>query len=1230
MEISLAVSIFSSLILLFYFRYFFTYQGYPGFGNFILPLNSNDLNWTVFFNPYQFDTTLNTTPESSFFLIVMGNVPLLLLSHIFTGINNAARAYVFLSTLFFMLSTYSLSGRLTRNFLLKVSGSIFLTFNPFMLMLLSSGDSLGVVSQGFVLLSLFFLIRGIQLGKKLPNLNWLFSVMLLVFTITGFQSFILGSMLYAITFLFFNYECNALGKRFIDFGLNAICFLGCTFILVLVLILPDIYPLFASGVTTQFVFNPGLGSFIGNSVSPVKLLMLEGYPPNLAWISVRTLGDSVFYFWSFLTIFILMFLLVSPILTKKKRFLYLSFVAITLSFVAAGANSIFFPLTSFLYIHFPGYAALNASYFWEFPISVIYFYLLLLVAPKAFSMESTAFPDFSRILYRRTSLRRPLKAMLPIFIIAVVVMLLLPISAQGYYNGDYGINNLSAKNMPKSYYSISQELNTLADNSSGGVAYFNPDVGLYFNNTSNWFSNPLISFPTIRTAELSYYGAPHTPSNRFFFWVYSLFYQNKTRYLGELMALGGIQYFVVLNNTNSWSYAQSFIPFSEGVNSTLLMNYQYGVVEIFTGNGYGIYRNLNYTGTSASVSNLTLVGGGFHELSILPYFGFNLSKLGLVFTSDINKENYNQIMDNLSSIIVPNRNSFYGIILPSVSSPIYASDYAMGTTYEGSWESSLNVPQSVYYVLNDVKSSAFTQGNASMNLPLGISTTGSYTIWFQIYYSSSVQTRGGMLNVTAGNITETFHTDQGFEGLTNSFVWQSLNATLTPGSTIRFTSAYGWNAVRLAYVVPYGTSTSVLDSLTQLIERNNISVVQIMGGESVIQDLSSSYSDQQQSVSMGSGNFPNGAATFISSEPGYDNTLSFSPTESSGTLYLKLLHFAYSGGLFEVISGNQSFTMGYSAQNYSSPLNSTDFYISIPIEHNSGVIELKLISENYTLFIVGIVFSSSPLLLGNAMILNSSPNLTGVSSSNGRLTQTDVTSNVTTSGNSLVISGDVNYAGPSKSYQYVPIVTLYYNFPFSYNHTLSEDLAITNGYFMSFNSLFLGNTNSTFITSSSGGLGSLQIPSTLTLNIYTTKPISANTSITITFTLRLTFYDIGKVYDPHQDSQLQQLQEVQYRSSGFNVHGHEGIVLVRLPFYSQMVVQSSSAERFSSLSSLNQMLFTKGNSTIEVDVIYVKNVVNLAYADTAVITVVFLISLYNNPRFKKHLIQLVRFKRPWR
>lgn len=1218
LELVCAIAIFTITMTLFYYKYLFQFHGYTGFLNYVTPLSVRDLSWPIFFDAYRYNTVLNTTPESTFFQGLAVNIPWFLMNY-FVSSAYTIRSYVVIACVFYMVAAYFLAGEFTTKFIVKVVSSSFVMLNPFMIMLLASGDSLGIVTQALVLFSLFFLIRAINSKTKPPNINWVISIVLLTSSIMGYQTFFLGTGLYLITMTFFSFEFR-FSHKFVANLKTFLSYLVPSMFVLLLLILPDTYPLYYGGLTTQYIFSPRLESLISNSQPPLNLLILRAYPPNIAWTSAASFGPAISSSWSILEVLLIVLLLASPLITKKLEYLFITVSICTFAFIGAGADSFFFPLSSFLYLHFPGYESLNGSYFWDWFLSVLYFYLLLSFLDWLRSnLHGSIHSLNSTVTVLDTHSLRTGNVLYSVAVLLIVVMLAIPIIAQGYNNPQNGINNNWANTMPSSYSSIGPELQRLINNSSAGVAYFNPDIALYFNNTSEHFINPLLTFPVVRSAELTYYGSPHTASNRFFYWVYSEFYQNRTRYIGALMGIAGIKFFVVLNQTNSWSYGQGLISVANGKNANMLMSYQYGISRVMAGHGYCIYRNLNYTGTAVSVSNLSLVSGGIAELNDMAYYGWNISSSAVLFSSDLTISDYSSLLSKVSYIVVPNINSLWGIALRGIGVPIQLPNYASSDSPSNGWTSTYNIPQSPHYLTENVNPAAIAYGHATMTVPLNVPVRGNYTIWFQLYHSSLTNYPGGTLNVSAGSTTVTLGTTTPVDGTTNLFVWQKVDANLSTKDSITFSSVSGWNALREAIIVPDRESSIAMNLLDNAIMSHHISVIQISSGRILAQEGLGSKAKTQQVSHFDSNRFADGMSTFLSDLPGYSSSMEYYPISSNGTIYLKLLHWGFSGGLFSISNGNKSITIGFSALDYNSQANSTTYQVALPLSNISGPINIKIVSNDFQMYIEGIVFVPTFVVLSNSISLGSAVNLSGFDSVNPNLTREDIVSHSLIRGHDVFISVQIHYNGSEPQYLSIPFASLTYSLPFYYNDTIEENLSITAGFYLYFNSIYLGDTSGQSVYVNAGAFGTNHRVNSLNIGIYEYKKFINESNFTISFQLNLSFYSSQLHYGYVSPNQVYSEQRVTFTSVGYSIVDPGSLMLIRLPYYAQMKISGNGVARYSADSSISQLLITFATdkpSSVHVVVAYAENVMILSFFDASLVVVLLFIGVLRNLRLK--------------
>ena len=125
----------------------------------------------------------------------------------------------------------------------------------------------------------------------------------------------------------------------------------------------------------------------------------------------------------------------------------------------------------------------------------------------------------------------------------------------------------------------------MVNNSDIGVAFFPGDPFVYFgDNHSNFLENILMLKPNYRV--LNYVsGTPNL--DQYYYWLYSEFYNNDTKYMPELFSTVGVKYFVVLNNYSAYGYG--FL--GEGVNVTKLMGYQENLRQLFVTKNYTVYQS---------------------------------------------------------------------------------------------------------------------------------------------------------------------------------------------------------------------------------------------------------------------------------------------------------------------------------------------------------------------------------------------------------------------------------------------------------------------------------------------------------------------------------------------------------------------------------------------------------------------------------------------------------------
>ena len=104
---------------IFYYRYLIEFVGLPAWGNYIIPMTLSGFKMPSFLNYYQYNSTLTVTPESAFLSYYFFSLPIIILSK-FLPIFVSEKLYVFLSTIFFALSVYYLSGKIKKRSNIKL------------------------------------------------------------------------------------------------------------------------------------------------------------------------------------------------------------------------------------------------------------------------------------------------------------------------------------------------------------------------------------------------------------------------------------------------------------------------------------------------------------------------------------------------------------------------------------------------------------------------------------------------------------------------------------------------------------------------------------------------------------------------------------------------------------------------------------------------------------------------------------------------------------------------------------------------------------------------------------------------------------------------------------------------------------------------------------------------------------------------------------------------------
>ncbi|MGC8621934.1 MAG: hypothetical protein ACP5U0_08485 [Caldisphaera sp.] len=1136
-------------------------------------------------------------------------IPIKFLS-LYTTTFEAERIYVLLSLFFLSISVYFLSTQITERFVPRVIGVIFFIYNPFMLMILSVGDSLIIVAESFIIISLSFLLMSIKKKQnKMPDLPWLISILFLSFSILFYEALFMGIILYLITIIIY---LGSETKVFTKFIVKLTIYIASSITLLFLIILPGIYPLFFMKEGTSYIHVPDLQSFIGFSVPPFDNLILKGYPPNLAWISVLSLGHTTYNVWSYIEIFFLLLVIFTAFATMKLRNIIIATLIIFFSFLGAGPSSILFALNLYLYTHIPGYASLNASYYWEwFIISPLYFILLISLLNDNLESASSKRGAVHKKLFNKH--KETVTKYTTIFIIILLIVIIFtPIISQGYYN-NIGINNSVGRSTPNFYIEIEQQLKYIAGNSKGGVAFFPPDINLIANNNnSSWIYNDYYSFPPLRIAGLQYYGVPSMPSTRFFYWINQLFYSNETKYIGSLFSLAGIKYFVILKNTSSYSYYGNFMPYADGKNASKLMEYQYGVRMIYNNKFYSIYLNENYTGTSSQYSNLSLVAGGYSELSMMPYAGINISKLGIVMSSDISSINYDYIMPHVSNIFIRSSSDLDGIVIRRVGNEINLINYSSSLTPFQGWTSTMNL-WSAYY--GDIVPYLVTNlTNATEYVPLNIKEPGNYSIFFQMYHYTDPSIfwppeKIGKVELYTGSKQWYFNASSTSNGITNCFSWENISTYLVPGEKLAIKNLIGWDEIRGLYITPTKTFDQSMVDFYSFVKENNIKIIQFIGGG----NIAPRESPENFIVTYpaeGDGNFPDGSFGWLSDLNGKIDRLNILTPISDGMMYIKIIHTG-DAGLMNISYGKRHIEMGIEPQEYPAPQNGTTSYIGIPIKDSDGNIKMTL---EY-----GTVYIDSITIVPGFIKINTTESIENVSFLNYFVPDNQNVSNIVSfssaTSNNLSIMAKFTYRGPQTN-NYLPLISFFYNFSFPFNDSVNASLTITKGFYINSEGLLIGDSGGINNYFSSGCYGAQDRKSggKLYMDILSEYTIENDSSFNVTIHLNFSFSKVNTIYDLQVYPELIKKLAINVTNEGYEIRNVGNITIVRLPYYNLMESDNNEIKRFADLYSIDQIIFPDINKSMNltIEVSFVSIVKNLTYMDIVITISLIAVSLVIN------------------
>jgi hypothetical protein len=865
-------------------KLFADFFDYVSWGNFLVPFAASQYpsGPALIWNPFQYGGSpggLGFAVVSNYF-VALG--PLALFTSAF-GPVDAAKFYILLSTLWLGFSAVLFARTLIRHPIGQLVTAVFVMAGPFQLALYGQGDFEQFVCEGLMFLSLYFL----WLGVNRPSQRWLWlplAAWSIVLAFQSPQSFLLGLILLAcmlpvylrawLTRLPDNSKpvrgplWTAQPKSQIKLNENAprhwwskrtgedrrsfLTQLGFLMLRVPALVAVAAVIIIPSYVTFYVLGNGAIGlssvsalplsTFAAYSLGPISLLTLSSYYDLSANMVVSGAGAGVaLAAWELGVLALLVLIWISYFVTRDRRLLYFLFLSVAFAMIGAGPSGPFAGFSIFLYLRFPAYAAINASYYWDWFVIVPLYALMLGIlvewsaghlgsgavkasGPSVVSMDKSSRQQFN-------SYRSFKKAIPPIVdakgpavgaVLLLVVVVIIPIANGGYYAVPNGMHQVA---YPQEYDQIPNLLKHLIGNGYAGVALFNPDDDWFLFNSTHPVPNAFFLFANVRTSGLPYYLAPPYQSNYFSYWLYTEFYSNSTRYAGELFAQAGVEYFLVFYGSQSASDYPYFLQSSYGKNASELLKFQEEIVPVIQERYFSIYRNLAFNGVAFADSSLSLIAGpGYDELNALAYTGIGLSNQSWLFPSDLTANDCSTILQRVERVYTANPNALTGIALQcdhvAVANPVLYTSPSASPSVD--WVPSTNT-LGIPIVDSWPDPLAVTDGDqATLSVSLKFSDCiENCRIWLPVRLSGD----GGALSFGWGGATWSLSTDSGFDGLNNTMVWVQLPFTVTSSGGLSIKSMGGWNAVGSIFVFGANQSsqiTSVSDWINRTLVKDKI------------------------------------------------------------------------------------------------------------------------------------------------------------------------------------------------------------------------------------------------------------------------------------------------------------------------------------------------------------------------------------------------------------------------
>lgn len=962
------ITLIDLLILLLFFYKLLLFNSPIFVSNFDQQISLDQFQPLPFWNPYSYDGIPNLSPLTTILVFGSTNIFMGAPSTLF-GLEIGAKFFIIATTLILALSFNLLASSLFKGFSSKLLASVFFIANPFILMLYVNGDFGLFPFQSMMLLGIFFLKK--SCSHKRESIYTLLAAVALSLSIPFFQAFYLGYPLYLILGFFFlrsshpNEKIGVFIRYYLKFAL--------VFTSLVVLILaPFILTIFFGNYNLSPSSTYALSSQTFNyySTNSWYILLLKSYSPNIAWISVASsFGNIIYSIWGLTETLLMVFLLFSALIFRKLSLIILSSLDILTILLGAGPKGPLSIITTYLYFNLYGYQTVNASYYWDWLYLSLFFSLSVgIIMEEFFNDKMTK----SKRTDRKISIlkfKQIKKSIGFVFVVIALFVVLTPAFSQGYYNSTGGINEHP---LPTQLNKLDPQLLKLIGKNDTGVAFFNPDGYFFFNNGSKEpVINPIIDTPIVRTAGIPGYLSPSVSSSNYFYWAYHLFYTNGTKYLGELMSLMAIQYFVVIYNSNPADFYPYYMPWSIGVNASLLMEYQIGISMVYRNSVYAIYKNDYNVDAAFLANNFTIVDGNYNLLNSMAYAGFNLSRLALVFASDINQTNVKFYLHNTNQIITSD-NNLTKLVLS------YSTDYTSvnplnyipnsNANPNSGWINSYRVlTNSNDAIFSSLKPHVITYGNNSFSMKVNLPETTTYFVKFKTLYQYG---QDGGIVIKINNESTFINTSSSLSHSTNMYSWSSYQLVLNKGiNQIEINSLMGFNSIGKIYFIPkndYATSTL---GMVHYLNIKKIKVFDFASGGNTVPVNNKNYSFVHAQTSE----VPNG----VYLNEFHSHYLGNIKLESQLPIKNLAILLAFTVEVNISISGD-NFTNVRNFSLFNANLSNTWLWVTIPLSNYFSVRSLYMSFNVSQINISQIMYTSTNLIRPNLLNIKTIDNLNAI------------------------------------------------------------------------------------------------------------------------------------------------------------------------------------------------------------------------------------------------------------